>query len=578
MKLRLFTVLVLVSSALYAQVLFQQSFDCDEADNAGCADGADSFTIQKGSIDYPFVSESGNRAKHFGNHKDASWNVDVSAQKEAGKTIYLSFIARCLSDSYEGKYGGVGLFMDDDEQFGIGNDFGSKYLSYYNKEGAFRIGDSPLNVDNEAHLFVARFEFKKDETDSFTIWLDPLVDRSLDDQDPWRTTSGNCELNFNQIRIRAGHEDYQWEYDEIKIGESWDDVVTTDKSPGGKVLAAKADARPGGMRENVMAGVNRFLARGVKVKDVSASLAVCAEFDKPKRISGRLKQEPVFSTVNGRKYVYIETPQEDDFYGTGEVTGGIRRNGYRITLNNKDNYCYNDTDNLYQAHPWVIGVRPDGSAYGVIFDTTWKSEIDLHSGILFSVPEDAKDFPVYTLEADSPAAIVDLLGEMTGKMPLPPKWALGYQQCRFSYYPDARAREVATGFRERQIPCDVLWFDIHYMDGYRIFTFDKNLFPDPSATNQYLHDIGFKSVWMIDPGVKLDPGYFVYDSGTAIDAWVKMPDGKPFVGKVWPGDCVFPDFTRPDVRKWWAGLYKDYIAQGVDGVWNDMNDPSVFDG
>ena len=171
------------------------------------------------------------------------------------------------------------------------------------------------------------------------------------------------------------------------------------------------------------------------------------------------------------------------------------------------------------------------------------------------------------------------LAKLIGTMPMPPRWALGYQQCRFSYVPDARVRQIADEFRARKIPCDVIWMDINYMDGYRIFTFDPKQFPDPKATNTYLHDHGFHSVWMIDPGVKDEKGYFVYDSGTAANVWVEDKSGdKPYVGPVWPGDCVFPDFTRPETRQWWAGLYKPFMANGIDGVWNDMNEPAVFVG
>jgi alpha-glucosidase len=120
--------------------------------------------------------------------------------------------------------------------------------------------------------------------------------------------------------------------------------------------------------------------------------------------------------------------------------------------------------------------------------------------------------------------------------------------------------------------------DIDYMDGFRCFTFDPEAFADPRELCDTLHEIGFKTIWMIDPGIKKDPGYSVYDDGTRIDAWVKNDDAEPFVGTVWPGDCVFPDFTRQDVRTWWSGLYRDWLEVGIDAVWNDMNEPSVFDG
>jgi alpha-glucosidase len=137
-------------------------------------------------------------------------------------------------------------------------------------------------------------------------------------------------------------------------------------------------------------------------------------------------------------------------------------------------------------------------------------------------------------------------------------------------------REIADNFRQRKIPCDVIWMDIDYMDGFRVFTFDPKAFPEPVALNAYLHERSFKSIWMIDPGVKVDPGYKVYADGCANDVWVKTADGEDFQGDVWPSACVFPDFTRPETRAWWAGLYHDFVAKGVDGVWNDMNEPAIF--
>ena len=224
-----------------------------------------------------------------------------------------------------------------------------------------------------------------------------------------------------------------------------------------------------------------------------------------------------------------------------------------------------------------MGVRPDGSSFGVVFDTTWKGTLRTDSDRVV-LDSEGPPFRVAIIDRDSPQAVVRGLAELTGTMPLPPRWALGFHQCRYSYYPDARVREIADRFRRDHLPCDVLWLDIDYMDGFRVFTFDAKKFPDPKATNDYLHAQGFHSVWMIDPGVKKDPDYAVYGSGSREDVWVKTAAGQPFVGKVWPGDCVFPDFTMPTTRHWWAGLYKDYLARGIDGVWNDMDAPAVFNG
>lgn len=289
------------------------------------------------------------------------------------------------------------------------------------------------------------------------------------------------------------------------------------------------------------------------------------------------RDAPVFTSDGPNFRATITVSADVDLYGGGEVTGPLRRNGTTTQLWNTDNFAYlkNEGKRLYQSHPWVLGVRPDGTSFGVIFDSTWKSELVCGETITFTAQAPA--FPVIVIERDSPQQVLQALANVTGNMPLPPRWALGYQQCRYSYNPDSRVREIADNFRSRKIPCDVIWMDIDYMDEYRIFTFRKDEFPDPKGLNGYLHDKGFHTVWMIDPGVKVDPSYSVYESGTAEDVWVRNPEGYPFHGNVWPGPCVFPDFTRPQTRSWWAGLYQDFIAQGIDGVWNDMNEPAVFD-
>lgn len=286
---------------------------------------------------------------------------------------------------------------------------------------------------------------------------------------------------------------------------------------------------------------------------------------------------PHFSANDSLTVAEFEV-DDADLYGTGEVYGNLRRNGDRNEFWNTDNgaYARHDGKRLYQTHPWVLGVRKDGTAFGLLADNTWRSELYMDRTVRFESRGPA--FRVVVIEGHDPEEVLRRLGQLTGTMELPPLWALGYQQCRFSYYPDTRVKEVADEFRQRNIPCDVIWMDIHYMQDYRIFTFDKERFPDPKGLNDYLHDQKFKSVYMIDPGAKVDPNYFVDQQGMAGDYFVRTAEDTVFVGKVWPGPCHFPDFTRPDVRTWWSGLYKDFMAQGVDGVWNDMNEPAVFGG
>ena len=284
----------------------------------------------------------------------------------------------------------------------------------------------------------------------------------------------------------------------------------------------------------------------------------------------------VFSQNNGKQIATIHTGTGVDFYGTGEVTGPLKRNGRKISLWNIDNPAYgvDGGSHLYQSHPWVMGLRSDGTAFGIIADNTWRQTISTADDVVFE--SEGPAFRVIVIERQNVRQLMQALADLTGHMELPPLWSLGYHQCRHTYYPDGRVMEIADQLRQHHIPSDVIWMDIDYMDGYRIFTFDPNGFANPHRLNDYLHQQHFKTVYMIDPGVKVEKGYFVDDQGRAGNYFVKTADGKLFEGNVWPGACHFPDFTRPEVRSWWATLYKDFMATGIDGVWNDMNEPAIF--
>ncbi|GLT91332.1 hypothetical protein SLE2022_092240 [Rubroshorea leprosula] len=286
---------------------------------------------------------------------------------------------------------------------------------------------------------------------------------------------------------------------------------------------------------------------------------------------------PTFQCLLGQQTVKLEFPVGTSFYGTGEVTGQLERTGKRVfTWNSAAGDYRPETTSLYQSHPWVLSVHPNGEALGVLADTTRRCEIDLRteSRMQFTAPA---SFPVITFGPfPSPIDVLISLSHAIGTIFMPPKWSLGYHQCRWSYMSDKRVKEIATTFREKGIPCDVIWMDIDYMDGFRCFTFDKERFPYPKSLVEDLHHNGFKAVWMLDPGIKHEEGYFVYDSGSKNDVWIQKADGTPFVGEVWPGPCVFPDFTQSKVCSWWANFVKDFISNGVDGLWNDMNEPTLF--
>lgn len=287
---------------------------------------------------------------------------------------------------------------------------------------------------------------------------------------------------------------------------------------------------------------------------------------------------PIFSHENGMSIATLNVGADDDLYGTGEVVGPLRRNGQEVIFWNKDNYGYvaNDGKNLYQSHPWVLGLRKDGTAYGIIADNTWKGSCTTDQQIRFTFESPA--FRVVVIEGKDSKEVMRELGKLTGTMDLPPMWALGMQQCRYSYFPDSRVKEIVDTLRLKRIPNDVVWMDIDYMDKFKVFTFDPVTFPDPKGLQSYVNSKNMKCVYMIDPGVGVQDGYFVYDQGKAGNYFVKNADGTTFEGRVWPGQCNFPDYTRPEVRMWWSSLTAEYVKNGVDGLWNDMNDPSVFGG
>ncbi|KAG5134622.1 hypothetical protein JHK82_025810 [Glycine max] len=305
---------------------------------------------------------------------------------------------------------------------------------------------------------------------------------------------------------------------------------------------------------------------------------------------------PTFACRSEKQVVKLELPVGSSLYGTGEASGELERTGKRVITWNTDAWGYGPgTTSLYQSHPWVLAVLPNGEAIGILADTTRRCEIDLRkeSTIQFVAPS---AYPVITFGPfASPTAVLISLSKAIGTVFMPPKWSLGYHQCHSRYLSDERVLEVAKTFRKKSIPCDVIWMDNSYMDGFRCFTFDKadyniisfywltlvvqpaqERFRDPTSLVKDLHYSGFKAIWMLDPGIKQEEGYFVYDNGSKKDVWVQKEDGNPYVGEVWPVRCVFPDYTQSKVRAWWANLVKDFISKGADGIWNDMNEPSIF--
>lgn len=272
--------------------------------------------------------------------------------------------------------------------------------------------------------------------------------------------------------------------------------------------------------------------------------------------------------------------ESESYYGVGDKPSQLNLRGKRVENWNMDQYAFGKNQNpLYKAVPFYIGLHHK-TAYGIFFDNTFKTHFDFchERRNVTSFWADGGEMNYYFFYGPKVSEVVHGYTDLTGKPELPPLWTLGFHQCKWSYYPESRVKEVASTFRAMKIPCDAIYLDIDYMEGFRCFTWDKEYFPNPKRMVDELLEDGFKTVAMIDPGIKVDKDYWVYQEAVEKDYFCKRADGPYMKGKVWPGECHFPDFTNPEVREWWAGLYKEIIAEvGVRGIWNDMNEPAVME-
>src|SRR5207253_1736799 len=298
--------------------------------------------------------------------------------------------------------------------------------------------------------------------------------------------------------------------------------------------------------------------------------------------------------------VWKRLRDDEHIYALGEKNGpldkrGWKLGGYSLTMWNSDTYGYDgSTDPIYVSVPFYLVLR-HGAAFGVFLDNTYRSNFDIghqSEGVL-SFGADGGPLDYYFIYGPDPKKVIERYTALTGRMPLPPIWSLGYNQCRYSYFPESKVRDIARNFRERHIPADVIWLDIHYLDAYKPFTWDRKRFPEPARMIGDLRKDGFRVVTIIDPHPKKETGYVPYDTGLAGDHFVKNPDGSIYEAPVWPsraedgltpdwshsghGNSVFPDFSKPAARGWWGGLYADLMNMGVAGIWNDMNEPAVFE-
>jgi alpha-glucosidase len=271
--------------------------------------------------------------------------------------------------------------------------------------------------------------------------------------------------------------------------------------------------------------------------------------------------------------------RDEMFFGCGENTGPLNKRGSTVTFWNTDepNHTY-ATEAVYVSIPFLISTRR-GAHYGVFWDNTHRTRFNLghvEGEKHYLLESDGGEIDYYFIAGDSIQEVVHGYTELTGRMWMPPRWALGFQQCRWSYMSADEVVDIARNFRKRKISCDVIYCDIDCMDGYRVFTWNPTTFPNPRAMISRLRKMGFRVVTIVDPGVKNDGKYIVCRDGKEKGMFLENPVGGWFTGNVWPGECVFPDFTNPRVRNWWGSWHKTLLDVGVDGIWNDMNEPSVW--
>ena len=290
--------------------------------------------------------------------------------------------------------------------------------------------------------------------------------------------------------------------------------------------------------------------------------------------------EPGLATTwNGEQVTTYKTLQQGEkFVGLGEKVGPLNRRGSGYQHWNTDAFAYGPgTDPVYSTIPFYIGIH-NGLAYGIFFDNPAKTFFNFgaSNNRTSSFYADNGEMNYYFFHGPSIADIIRAYTWLTGTITLPPLWSLGFQQCRYSYYPDKEVMSLARTFREKNIPADAIVLDIHYMDAYKIFTWHPQHFPEPEKLIADLKEDGFNVVVMCDPGIKAEAGYPPYDEGLNQGAFINYPDGTPYSGQVWPGWCHFPDFTDPQTRATWARWMKSYADAGVAGYWNDMNEFSSW--
>lgn len=308
-------------------------------------------------------------------------------------------------------------------------------------------------------------------------------------------------------------------------------------------------------------------------------------------LASKPKSEGGFATVR------VRSPQ-DFLYGLGEKTGSFHRSGRNFSLWNSDvlapsvsggyreephedpskDPASTSFDPYYISIPFFYHMPGEGHAMaGFFFDNAHRSEFHFAAPGEIRIEFDAGLHTEYVFAGPRMADILEAYTWITGRLSAPPFWALGHHQCRWHDYTQADIESLAEKIHSNAIPCDVVWLDIDYMHGYRVFTWDPESYPDPAAMLRRLGEKKLRAITIVDPGVKYEPGYAIYDDALKKNLFCRKADGSIYIGQVWPGETAFPDFSKEETRAWWGGLNAGHVRFGIAGIWNDMNEPATGD-
>jgi alpha-glucosidase len=369
-------------------------------------------------------------------------------------------------------------------------------------------------------------------------------------------------LRDDVLRIRVGPQGH------LPEDASWA-VLPEARSQSTKVSAEEDSVSVGFSTATLRVRIERASTR-LRITDLNGAIVQEDAVDRPIEFHG-----PAFR-------VYKTMRPDEHFFGLGDKPGPLDRRDHAYSFWNTDSYGFQEsTDPIYKSIPFFLTSRR-GITTGVLFDNTWRTSFDFgkESPNAYSFGSEDGPLDYYVLYGPDAKQVLSTYTWLTGPTPLPPLWSLGFQQSRFTYHPESEVKAVADRLRADKIPVDAIYLDIDFQDHHRPFSVDQLQFPHFSQMIADLKKQDLHVVVITDLHIASLPNahYAPYDSGIAGDHFVKNPDKSVYVGKVWPGPSVFPDFTRKKTREWWGSLYAPFVHDGISGFWNDMNEPSVFDG